>query len=729
MPRFGLHVRRWQPRADSRALAASCALGALLIGAACGRFGFETLPSEVQPTNILDGSNPDGDVNQALSCSLGTAANCSACGDDCSAHSLPPGVSELACVNRLCTMGSCAPGFEDCNQDPGDGCETSLTTLQSCGACSQPCGFPSSEVSCASGACRFVQCAAGFGDCDSDIATNGCERQLNTLTNCGGCGIACNPPNATPSCASGVCQLSSCANGFDDCDGDPSNGCETPLNTLTDCGSCGTTCFIAGAQDLNCAGGVCSAASCSPGFADCDGDSLSCETDLRTLSDCVSCNVPCGDGSGRLPHASASCASGSCGVGSCDFGFGNCDGSPGNGCESPLDTLVDCGGCNVPCSRANGSETCASGFCQTVSCDPGFDDCDGDDSTGCEAQLGTAAHCGSCTDACGTNQVCSSGSCVGRFLTFQPANVNAGALNSGTAPDVQLDCGTINLDTGSLNGNGWCGRPGPSLVVQKQTNGPDLVVLPMRSLTIAAGSTLRVLGSRPVALVVFGDVNIAGTIDVSANGTAGGAGNHWNCGSSVGSNGGDTSSNGDDNGGGGGGAYGARGGRGGNGGAQQGGNGGQQRGSALLTPLIPGCNGGWGGGCGGAPGGGGGAVELAASGRIDITGNVLARGADGVIGCDATGGATGGGSGGGILIQGNQVFLSGGALIAEGGRGGQGAGGGAGGLGGTSGAGQDGSSAGSKGGGGGGGSTGRIRVSGAQSCSLTGTVSPAASCS
>lgn len=720
MPRFGLHVRRWQRWADSRALAATCALGALLSAAACGRFGFETLPD-----SVVLGPNPPPS-GETLLCSVGTLANCSACGDNCSLRSLPPGVSELSCISAVCTFDSCAPGFEDCNKDPADGCETSLTTLQSCGACNQPCGFPNTEASCASGVCQFVQCAPGFGDCDADIATNGCERPLNTLTNCGGCGTPCNPPNATPSCDSGVCQLTSCANGFDDCDDDPSNGCETPLNTLTDCGSCGTPCFISGAQNLNCAGGVCSAASCSSGFADCDGDSLSCETDLHTLSDCVSCNVPCGDGSGRLPNASASCASGSCDVGGCDPGFGNCDASPGNGCEAPLNTLVDCGGCNVPCSRANASETCASGFCQTVSCDPGFDDCDGEDSTGCEAQLGTDAHCSSCTDACGANQVCSSGNCVGRFITFQPSNVDAGALNSSAAPDVQLDCGTINLDTGSLSGNGWCGRPAPSLVVQKQTNGPDLVVLPMKSLTIAAGSTLHVSGSRPVALVVFGDVNVAGTIDVSANGSTGGAGNHWTCGSSLGVNGSGTRSDGGNNGGGGGGAFGANGGRGGNGGGSQGGNGGQPRGSALLTPLIPGCNGGWGGGCGGAPGGGGGAVELAASGIIDISGSVLARGNDGFNGCDASGGATGGGSGGAILIEGNLVSLSG-SLNAEGGSGGRGASGGAGGLGGTSGAGQAGTSVGSKGGGGGGGSTGRIRVSGAQGCSLKGAISPPAS--
>jgi len=45
---------------------------------------------------------------------------------------------------------------------------------------------------------------------------------------------------------------------------------------------------------------------------------------------------------------------------------------------------------------------------------------------------------------------------------------------------VLLDCGTINLDTGSLGGNGWCGRPAPPLVVQTSANG--LLLEPRRAL-------------------------------------------------------------------------------------------------------------------------------------------------------------------------------------------------------------------------------------------------------
>src|SRR6185295_5185909 len=144
---------------------------------------FETLPAGVDLTGDGGTDGPRSGTDSQALCSVGTVANCSECGDDCSTRSLPAGVSELACISASCTFDSCAPGFAACNKAPGDGCETSLTSLQSCGACNQSCGFPNTEASCASGFCQFVQCAPGFGDCDADIATNGCERPLNTLTN------------------------------------------------------------------------------------------------------------------------------------------------------------------------------------------------------------------------------------------------------------------------------------------------------------------------------------------------------------------------------------------------------------------------------------------------------------------------------------------------------------------------------------------------------------------
>ena len=80
-------------------------------------------------------------------------------------------------------------------------------------------------------------------------------------------------------------------------------------------------------------------------------------------------------------------------------------------------------------------------------------------------------------------------------------------------------------------------------------------------------------------------------------------------------------------------------------------------GNALLIPLVGGSGGGGTTGTpGGGGGGGGGAILIASSTRIDISGQVLARGANGL------GGAYNGGSGGGIRLL--APIVAGGGLIS-----------------------------------------------------------------
>src|SRR5437763_1939796 len=76
----------------------------------------------------------------------------------------------------------------------------------------------SGTPTCVDGRCGAL-CAAGFGDCDGNVA-NACEvNTLTSVTNCGGCGQACpSRPNATASCSGGVCRYA-CAANFGECDG------------------------------------------------------------------------------------------------------------------------------------------------------------------------------------------------------------------------------------------------------------------------------------------------------------------------------------------------------------------------------------------------------------------------------------------------------------------------------------------------------------------------------
>jgi len=122
-----------------------------------------------------------------------------------------------------------------------------------------PCTLPNATETCMSGSCQVVSCFATFGNCNPDQA-DGCETSLLTNSNCGGCGASCAPANGTGSCPSGVCVVTGCDAGFDDCDMMDGNGCETSLATSADCGMC----------DVMCSGGqVCRMGSCVTGAARC----------------------------------------------------------------------------------------------------------------------------------------------------------------------------------------------------------------------------------------------------------------------------------------------------------------------------------------------------------------------------------------------------------------------------------------------------------------------------
>jgi len=109
---------------------------------------------------------------------------------------------------------------------------------------------PNATMACLNAQCVIASCTPGFANCDGDIL-NGCETPLNTLQNCGGCGVSCVLPNASSSCVSGSCSIVSCNLGFSNCDGNIANGCELNHNqSLNSCAGAeflGTHC-----GDLDC---------------------------------------------------------------------------------------------------------------------------------------------------------------------------------------------------------------------------------------------------------------------------------------------------------------------------------------------------------------------------------------------------------------------------------------------------------------------------------------------
>jgi alpha-tubulin suppressor-like RCC1 family protein len=86
---------------------------------------------------------------------------------------------------------------------------------------------------------------AGDGDCPAGMVrcAGTCIDLRIDAQHCGGCGMACSRANVTATCAGGICT-GTCADGFGDCNGDRrTDGCETDMRTdPMNCGRCGTRC-------------------------------------------------------------------------------------------------------------------------------------------------------------------------------------------------------------------------------------------------------------------------------------------------------------------------------------------------------------------------------------------------------------------------------------------------------------------------------------------------------
>jgi hypothetical protein len=94
--------------------------------------------------------------------------------------------------------------------------------------------------------------------------------------------------------------------------------------------------------------------SCAPGTADCDNDPNTCEADITTLTQCGACNVAC-DGT----NGTVICGTTGCEMTSCNAGFGDCNETGTDGCETPLNTTDNCGICDHGCNGA----ACTNSLC------------------------------------------------------------------------------------------------------------------------------------------------------------------------------------------------------------------------------------------------------------------------------------------------------------------------------------------------------------------------------
>jgi hypothetical protein len=197
-------------------------------------------------------------------------------------------------------MLACNPGYADCNGFVGDGCEVHvLSDNNNCGACGNVCP---SGTTCLNGACAPIgaECVPG--------ATQSCYTGPAGTMGIGICtaGVQVCQANGTwgPCTGEVTPQAETCNNLDDDCDGVVDNGFDKQHDP-NNCGTCGHVC-------------------------------------------------------GPYANATAICSAGNCAL-VCNFGFADCNGFVGDGCEvSVLFNNDNCGACGNVCS---GGTTCQNGAC------------------------------------------------------------------------------------------------------------------------------------------------------------------------------------------------------------------------------------------------------------------------------------------------------------------------------------------------------------------------------
>jgi hypothetical protein len=132
-----------------------------------------------------------------------------------------------------------------------------------CGGCGHACGTAYAvSVSCGSSKCEW-NCPQGLAHCDTDAGdSEGCNTALNTISNCGACGVACGQRFVNSSAchaadAGGYACEIVCQTNHAHCSSDPGEACEVETdNDQANCGMCGYSC-----DQLQCGNNLCLVAS------------------------------------------------------------------------------------------------------------------------------------------------------------------------------------------------------------------------------------------------------------------------------------------------------------------------------------------------------------------------------------------------------------------------------------------------------------------------------------
>jgi hypothetical protein len=202
-------------------------------------------------------------------------------------------VDQVVCAGASagfgCSYGSCAPRYQDCDGDRGNGCELSKNSKAACGDCATKCerATPFCAPLGAGFAC-VASCPPGTEACDG-----ACVELASDNENCGACGKRCARSGATGRCEGGTCTFQ-CQRGLKECNG----ACVSDQDPRF-CLAC-SPCPAPGLNEVqSCSVGAC-IASCLPNTYDCDGVRANgCESTRpcvgKTVDPCLtlSCTSAC----------------------------------------------------------------------------------------------------------------------------------------------------------------------------------------------------------------------------------------------------------------------------------------------------------------------------------------------------------------------------------------------------------------------------------------------------
>ena len=227
---------------------------------------------------------------------------------------------------------------------------------------------------------------------------------------------------------------------------------ETSVDTIT-CGDgeCQRTVpQCRNGQVQTCVAGQPSTEVCDGKDNDCDGV-IDNGFDLKTdVNNCGECGHTC-----TVAHGTATCSDGTCGLVACDPGWVNCDGN--QTCETQLGTTENCGACGDVCQAPHTTAVCDESHTCVYTCDAGWKDCNENLDDGCETHIDSDPdHCGGCNATpCAPGETCEQGVCT----------CASGTTCGATCVDLQTDpdhCGsctnTCPAAAGGICVAGTCGR-------------------------------------------------------------------------------------------------------------------------------------------------------------------------------------------------------------------------------------------------------------------------------